>query len=161
MILFLERNSLSGTEFVSKCLLYLKNFIDVEITEPQYKIGEFGKPSFANMDIEFSCSHSNGVSAALFGNMSCGVDIEKHRKVDFGRLVNKYFFDKDIDNVNMFFDEWCRREAYSKRLGTALAANIRKEPELSVNVPYLKGWSLAVSGNDGQPLIIFDLDILA
>ena len=160
MILFLERNSLSGTDFVKKCLIYLKNLLGIEIAEPEFARGEYGKPCFKNGDIEFSCSHSHGLSAALFSKTPCGVDVEKHRAIDFENLVNKYFKDKDVTNINDFFDEWCRIEAYSKRLGTPLATNILKSPELSKNVPYIKGWSVAVSGDDGEALIIFDLDVL-
>lgn len=160
MILFLEHNSLSGTDFVKKCLIYLKNLTGIDISEPQFVYGEYGKPYFKNGDIEFSCSHSRGLSAVLFSKTPCGVDVEKHRAVDFGSLVSKYFKDKDIDNVNDFFDEWCKIEAYSKRLGTSLGVNVSKTPELSKNVPYMKGWSVAVSGDDGEAMIIFDLDIL-
>ena len=160
MILFLERNSLSGTDFTKKCLIYLKNLLGIDVAEPKFSRGEYGKPYIENGDIEFSCSHSHGLSAVLFSKTPCGVDVEKHRTIDFKNLINKYFKDKDIDNINDFFDEWCKIEAYSKRLGTPLAKNITESPELSQNVPYLKGWSVAVSGDDGEALIIFDLDVL-
>jgi len=159
MILFIEKNTLRGEEFVSKCLLLLKNSFGYDVPEPEFARNECGKPYFVNIsNLKFSCSHSGGVTVALFAETDCGVDIERYRTLDFIKITKRFFPDIKISNIKDFFDEWVKREADCKRQGLRLLDTIKTEPENSRIIDYMKDFSIAVSAEKNEPVIIFDFD---
>ena len=58
--------------------------------------------------------------------VNVGVDIEYMRKRDFQKISTRYFDPIEItDDMEIFYDIWCQKEAYTKWKKEKLAENIR------------------------------------
>ena len=69
--------------------------------------------------------------------VNVGVDIEYMRKRDFQKISTRYFDPTEItDDMEIFYDIWCQKEAYTKWKKEKLAENIRvKIPKYLSMIP--------------------------
>lgn len=94
-----------------------------------------GKPRIASANasataVEFNVSHSGDwVLLAFTRDLAVGVDVECHRSLEFGELVESFFSPQERlawaslavgDQAEAFFTAWTRKEAYLKALGFGL-----------------------------------------
>lgn len=132
-----------GTGLLARYLLGVR--ADEDLT-----LGEYGKPSVAGAP-EFNLSNDAGLVVLAMGSVggsAIGVDVEevpgRYRHVE-ELLARKYY---DADELAAIGDgsthegriayarAWTRREAILKAMGTGLAVDPRKHPEV------LEGWEL-------------------
>ena len=96
---------------------------------------EHGKPSFADLPVEVSVSHTGRLFAALIQEKSAGpvgLDIQYKRAVDHVRLSARFFTDEEHRYVlkegqDGFYRLWTRKEALTKWRGLPLGATLRRE----------------------------------
>lgn len=81
-----------------------------------------GKPVFAEGELHFSLSHSQGYAAALISTSACGVDVECMRSEVSKRLAERCMHPAEIAAGLDFFTVWTRKECIAKLDGTGLPA---------------------------------------
>jgi len=55
-----------------------------------------------------------------------GVDIEYMKKRPFEKISRRYFHEHEVtDDMEIFFDLWCQKEAYTKWKKERIAENMR------------------------------------
>ena len=96
---------------------------------PEIALTSRGKPYFPeHTSVHFNISHTKGAVLVGVSDQDIGVDIEKIRPVS-QRMMQRFA----KDTPEMFFEEWVRREARSKRTGKGIGSMLRME------VPVEKG----------------------
>lgn len=103
--------------------------------EPRGK-GEHGKPFFTlRPKLHYNISHSGEYILCIFCGEEVGIDIQKHKKANYERLLERMVPKKQISEilqsdhmVQEFFDQWALREAYIKWTGEGLSKDLRKIP---------------------------------
>ena len=98
------------------CWLYLVNYVGVNYlglmdTSVVY---EDKKPVLKSGELYFSVSHSENIVVVGYSKNNIGVDIERMRERDFGRLAKRYGISPEKHD---FYKFWTRYEAVIK-LGT-------------------------------------------
>ena len=101
----------------------------------EFEIGQFGKPSLKDHDIEFNVSHSGDVVlVAIGGTRPLGVDVEiekTHR--NFLRLAQRFFAPGEVQRLESvatkeqtaaFYRCWTRKEAYLKARATGITLGL-------------------------------------
>ncbi len=82
-----------------------------------------------------SLSHAKGLVAAMLATQSCGIDIEKSRRLDVQKVVTRYFSEAEKnalalrapeENQGGFFRMWTLKEAGVKALQQGLAGNLSR-----------------------------------
>lgn len=92
-----------------------------------------GKPSFKDVDVSFSISHSRNIWAAVMGEDACGLDIQEIKECQYEKLAERFFTKTEAEYVkksglNEYFSLWTRREALGKLCGEGFF--MKKRPEL-------------------------------
>lgn len=109
----------------------LENYFFMDITKVEYIYNEYGKPYIKDSNLYFSLSHSNGVIALAVSKEEIGIDIELIKDVK-DNLAHKVMNEAEYniykglsknDKINYFYEVWTSKEAYVKKLGTALTLN--------------------------------------
>ena len=84
-----------------------------------------GKPVAKNCYV--SISHSGDMVAVCKNdNVPVGIDIEKMTERNFSKIANRFYCGKELETFNsnptveVFYEIWTRKEAYSKILGTGV-----------------------------------------
>ncbi len=109
----------------------LENYFFMDTTKVEYIYNEFGKPYIKDSNLYFSLSHSNGVIALAVSKEEIGLDIELIKDVKDNlalKVMNEaeYNIYKGLsknDKINYFYEVWTSKEAYVKKLGSALTLN--------------------------------------
>lgn len=109
----------------------LENYFFMDITKVEYIYNEYGKPYIKDSNLYFSLSHSNGVIALAVSKEEIGLDIELIKDVKDNlalKVMNEaeYNIYKGLsknDKISYFYEVWTSKEAYVKKLGTALTLN--------------------------------------
>ena len=109
----------------------LENYFFMDTTKIEYIYNEFGKPYIKDSNLYFSLSHSNGVIALAVSKDELGIDIELIKDVKDNlalKVMNEaeYNIYKGLsknDKISYFYEVWTSKEAYVKKLGTALTLN--------------------------------------
>ena len=88
-----------------------------------------GKPYVEADNLEFSISHSGNLWTCLVSDVPVGVDIQKIRAVDAGKLAVRFFTEGEQQYIakfgkESFFDIWVRKEAYVKYTGTGISEGL-------------------------------------
>ena len=96
--------------------------------------GEHGKPSVDG--IHFNLSHSENLCVIAVSSMPIGIDLEYTSKsIDFLKIAKRYFSSQDFNFIKaapdekqktLFYELWCKREAYSKMLGISVWNTLNK-----------------------------------
>ena len=118
---FIKDKKLSSGAF-----LLLKKLLDeINITEPVFKIGKYGKAYISNYEnIYFNLSHSSNVVACAISDMEVGVDVEYiDSEIDLN-IAKNYFYNEEYENIiksknpaDEFFNYWVLKESYMKYTG--------------------------------------------
>ena len=118
------------------CLrLLLGSYLEVPPAAVALASNANGKPRLADppeaATLEFNVSHSGDwVVLAFARGLPLGVDVECHRELEFGELVNSFFSAQEretwstvpaAEHTRAFFSAWTRKEAYLKALGLGLS----------------------------------------
>jgi len=93
----------------------------------------FGKPYFANCNLQYNVSHSNNLVAIAFSKSIIGIDIEKIQNCD-SNIVAKLYSNKEkeyvykcpVNQAKRFIEVWTRKEAYIKYLGKSINMQVGK-----------------------------------
>lgn len=128
----------------------------------------YGKPYLENHpEIQFNISHSGDFVICAVGPGEVGIDIEKHRSLDFKRLARKAFLEEECrkleqseDPMEYFFDTWTLKEAYLKWKGIGISKNL-KELQFEgwgANLPITDGYSAAIWSQRLLMMKIFFVD---
>lgn len=127
-------NNLFKKEQLGSSLLLndiLENYFFMDITKVEYIYNEFGKPYIKDSNLYFSLSHSNGVIALAVSKEEIGLDIELIKDVK-DNLAHKVMNEAEYniykglsknDKISYFYEVWTSKEAYVKKLGSALTLN--------------------------------------
>ena len=109
----------------------LENYFFMDTTKVEYIYNEFGKPYIKDSNLYFSLSHSNGVIALAVSKEEIGLDIELIKDVK-DNLAHKVMNEAEYniykglsktDKISYFYEVWTSKEAYVKKLGSALTLN--------------------------------------
>lgn len=104
-------------------------------TEPR-ALGEHGKPFFTlQPKIHYNISHSGKYVACILASQEVGLDIQMHRKVNYGRMLERMVPAHMVREIleadepeQAFFTQWVLREAYIKWTGEGLSRDLRTIP---------------------------------
>ena len=94
-----------------------------ELVSSMCTTGDNGKPCIPHF-APFSISHSNNTWTMLIMSreMSCGLDVQYHRKADPSAIAKRFFALAGGEaDENEFFRMWTRREAFIKAIGGSVA----------------------------------------
>ena len=106
--------------------LLLQKLLDEEgITQPEFKIGKYGKAYICNYeDIYFNLSHSKKIVSCAISNKEIGVDVEYNDPTIDLNIAKSYFYNSEYENImksdnpsNEFFKYWVLKESYMKYTG--------------------------------------------
>lgn len=106
--------------------LLLQKLLDEEgITQPEFKIGKYGKAYICNYeDIYFNLSHSKKIVSCAISNKEIGVDVEYNDPTIDLNIAKNYFYNSEYENImksdnpsNEFFKYWVLKESYMKYTG--------------------------------------------
>ncbi len=95
------------------------------ITQPAFKIGEYGKAYISNYEnIYFNMSHSGKLVACAISDMEIGVDVEYNDPEIDLNIAKNYFYNSEYENImksknpsDEFFKYWVLKESYMKYTG--------------------------------------------
>lgn len=124
-----------------------------------------GRPSFPELKMDFNLSHSGMYVALVVGQGRVGIDIEKHRHVNYG-IFNRQFFSEEWEVINQsedslkqFFDYWAIKESAIKADGRGVEVlsktKIISDKEIKVDketwfyspIHLFEDYSISVSSN--------------
>lgn len=95
----------------------------------RYTHGSFGKPYIIGSELQFSISHTGGAVCAAFSDLGeIGVDIERKNRRISERLYSRVLNQSEkplVKSGEDFLRIWVQKEAFLKRLGTGIAADLR------------------------------------
>lgn len=114
----------------------LAQYLGIRPTDIRYSYTNFGKPFFAEGDIQFSHSYrADAGLLALYNGSEVGIDIEQIKEMQdvvtfcdfsFSDAEKKLIFADGGFNQATFFLFWTYKEAFIKAIGTGLNADIRQ-----------------------------------
>lgn len=130
MKLYISRINNSTEAFIGACIrdyLQLQEHDDMDIIRNNY-----GKPYLANSSLKFSVSHSEDYIVGAFGYNDVGIDIEKIEDRNYMAIARRFYNSAEIDSVvnneiELFYQLWTMKEAYSKLKGINLNIRITRE----------------------------------
>ncbi len=129
-----SNNSLFIKEQLGSNLLLndiLENNYFMDINTLDYIYNESGKPYLKDKSLYFSLSHSNGIVALTISKEEIGLDIEFIKPVKESvakriMTIEEYNIYNSLDKnkkITYFYEVWTSKEAYVKKLGTAITLN--------------------------------------
>lgn len=129
-----SNNSLFIKEQLGSNLLLndiLENNYFKDITKLEYIYNESGKPYLKDENLYFSLSHSNGIIALTVSKEEVGLDIELIKPIKDAvakriMTIEEYNIYNSLDKnkkITYFYEVWTSKEAYVKKLGTAITLN--------------------------------------
>ena len=111
----------------------VRRVLDATIGRPaieEFTLSQYGKPTYATGEINFSISHAGDMVVAAFCiGHNVGIDIENIRSmpdlsdivVDFHPIeANEILAEQGPERTSAFFHCWTRKEAVLKTAGTGL-----------------------------------------
>lgn len=103
-----------------------------------------------------SISHSGEYKVMAISSKKVGIDIEKHRDINFQRIVSRFFKDTRISSLNDFFGLWVKNEAYLKFTGEGLKKLGKKNNyNKSRLYTFIEGYSMAIYSDDKKCAFCF------
>ncbi|MGM9968709.1 4'-phosphopantetheinyl transferase superfamily protein [uncultured Rummeliibacillus sp.] len=106
----------------------------------RFSKNNYGKPICLNKNsLYFNVSHSGDYVVAAFSKQPIGIDIEKHKNMNylkFESILNRQEFEeigKSDQPLKMFYRFWTAKESYVKAIGTGLAMKSLKEINILSN----------------------------
>jgi 4'-phosphopantetheinyl transferase len=120
---------------ISRAILkhLLGAYLNIKPNDIMFKIGDYGKPYFPNMEnLKFNISHSGNMAVFAFvKEVEIGVDIEKVKdSFDVMDIAGNFFSTKEITTLTAlpetdrnlaFYRCWTRKESLIKTIGTGLS----------------------------------------
>ena len=109
-------------------LLLKKLLLEENITNPLFKIEEYGKAYISNFEnIYFNLSHSGKMVLCAISDREVGVDIEYiDHEIDLS-IAQHYFYNKEYESImnsqnpaDEFFKYWVLKESYMKYTGLGM-----------------------------------------
>jgi len=113
-------------------LLLRKLLDEINITNPLFKTGKYGKNYISNYsDIHFNLSHSGKYVVCAIADTPIGVDIEYNDPEIDLNIAKYYFFNSEYKRIiesenpsNEFFNYWVLKESYMKYTGLGFNLNL-------------------------------------
>ncbi|MDR2091287.1 MAG: 4'-phosphopantetheinyl transferase superfamily protein [Clostridiales bacterium] len=100
-----------------------------------------GKPYFENSDVNFSLSHTAGLTLVAMSGYNVGVDAELVREIGCRERIAERFFTRGeamkIKTARDFFSTWAAKEAYAKYTSFGVAS-FKKFDVRKLNDVYIK-----------------------
>ncbi len=114
----------------------------------------FGRPLLNEGYI--SISHSGDYKVVAISSKKVGIDIEKHRDINFKRIVSRFFKNTEISSLNEFFELWVKNEAYLKFTGEGLTkTGTNNNYNKSRLYTFIEGYSMAIYSDDKKCAFCF------
>ncbi|MDD4120030.1 MAG: hypothetical protein PHG90_00365 [Clostridia bacterium] len=134
-LILLKINPFSTDELIADAFsLYNKLFNPEYIFSSSVNIfRKDGKPSVEGFQGYISVSHSDNIYACIIDNNPVGIDVEKHRDLDFSK-ISKRFFGQIINNKLDFYEHWCKAESIAKSRNTPLINALKMDLEREAKV---------------------------
>ena len=80
------------------------------------------------IQLHWNRSDTSTYCVVAVGIQPVGIDIEYMRKRPFEKLSKRYFHtDETTDDLEIFYDLWCQKEAYTKWKKGKIAENMREK----------------------------------
>ncbi len=135
----------------------LKNWTDF----PETALNDGGKPFFPDCpDVQFSVSHTAGAALAAVSGQPVGADIEQIRP------LRQAFMRKlmGVEDQDVFFRSWVRREARTKCTGAGIGSMLRAEPPMEAGEFYQEadvfpGYQAGVAYRGSGPIKLARLEL--
>lgn len=127
-------------------LLLKKLLWEVNITNPIFKTGKYGKAYISNYeDIYFNMSHSGKMVLCAISDREVGVDIEYiDPEIDLD-IAKHYFYNTEYENImnaenksEEFFKYWVLKESYMKYTGLGMNLELNSFEIIIKNNIHLK-----------------------
>ncbi|MCD7730704.1 MAG: 4'-phosphopantetheinyl transferase superfamily protein [Oscillospiraceae bacterium] len=115
---------------------------------PEICFGEYGKPYFKDLRVDFSIAHCDGLAVCIVSRKAVGIDCEILGRASM-KAANRYFTQEEKDALRnlqgeerqfLFTELWTSKEAYGKLVGRGLSENLAHISFL--NKEYVKGFRL-------------------
>lgn len=128
---------------------------------PEYKIirNDNKKPSLMPDFLKFNLSHSGDYTVIAISEENIGIDIQKHKEIDY-QAIQKRFFHKEENSQTLreFYHLWAAKEAYLKNnpdisLAEALKTLMRNKDIQILNL--IDDYSIAIDCLDKDYLFMF------
>lgn len=135
-----KRRAVLVSELIVRSAIY--RTCGISNKEILFAANAYHKPLLLNKtDFHFNISHSEDAASVMISNVPVGIDIEKLRMIDDGRISGRFYTTKEISYINeaqedeerrrRFFMIWTRKEAYIKCVGKGLLIPLRSFDVLS------------------------------
>ncbi len=136
----------------------------------EFAVGEHGKPYIVNSFIHYNISHSGRYVVLVTAQNEVGVDIQEKKTVRAKKIAIRFFDDKERLAVcactdekmqeDLFYQIWCRKEAYGKCLGVGLNENVLHTNVLSASLEdyefhdldMVEGYQISICSRKGENL---------
>ena len=124
-------------------------------------LNDGGKPFFPDCpDVQFSVSHTAGAALAAVSGQPVGADIEQIRP------LRQAFMRKlmGVEDQDVFFRSWVRREARTKCTGAGIGSMLRTEPPMEAGEFYQEadvfpGYQAGVAYRGSGPIKLARLEL--
>lgn len=128
-----EQERMSGRRLLAAGM---RDRFGVDLREEDLAVTQKGKPYLKERpDLNFNISHSGSFVLCALGECPLGVDIERHKDLNFLRTGKRFLteeewtqWEKSENPRKYFFDRWVIREAYLKWKGTGIDRDLRSLP---------------------------------
>ena len=114
-----------------------------EVMDLKYRIGEQGKPYFADDSLPFfNISHAGGMVALAVSDTEVGIDIQDKRKTREIDMAERFFSERESRAVredetgDVFYRLWSRKEALGKCTGEGVRPYLDTDV-YDLNAPHL------------------------
>jgi len=108
----------------------LGDYLGIDMSEEVVLRQPGGKPYIEGRPVCFSVSHTEGIWGCLVSGDEAGLDIQRVRKVDSGKLADRFFLEDEAEyvrdyGIDGFFPVWVRKEACVKYFGTGMFKDMK------------------------------------
>lgn len=139
----------------------LEREYSLKLGQESRAIGEHGKPFLSRQpSVHYNISHSGDYVVCVMSGEEVGIDIQKHKEVNYSRLLERMvpaYMIREIleaDNIQRaFFTQWVLREAYIKWTGEGLSRDLR-------TIPMNEGSYLLLDLGEGYSGAVWSQDLL-
>lgn len=102
--------------------------------QAEFEKNEYGKPYIVGHPIHYNISHSGQYVVLVTANSEVGVDVQEKRETRREAIAKRFFAkeewqvfsecNSEEERMDLFYNIWCRKEAYGKYLGTGLNTEV-------------------------------------
>ena len=100
---------------------YLQDY-ELNASQLEIEVDQWGKPFFTNLNLDFSISHSGDMWMCAFSEKPCGIDVQEKRTSKWEKISERFYTPGERSFVQEegeegFYKIWVRKEALGKLIG--------------------------------------------